>query len=138
MTGKHARPPRQIETSEYVAMMRRIINGYGGRIAADPAALVHAGQLQQDLADAINRGFYAANEGDQHYSQNEMAAMLGVSRQAVAKRIGRGRELHERAAMVVGALVRLADVRAQRAERLEEAGVQDRTGSVRELRARAS
>jgi hypothetical protein len=42
MTGsQRARsgPHRITETSDYVAMMTRIITAYGDRIAADPAAL---------------------------------------------------------------------------------------------------
>jgi|SRR5579859_1232826 len=138
MTGRHARTPRQIETSDYVAMMLRIVNGYGNRIAADPAALVHADEIQQALADAVNRGVFEANRGQAHYSMNEIASMAGVSRQAIQQRARRGEQVY--AALLErlggGALVRLGDVRARRAARLEQAGVEDRTGSVRELGAR--
>jgi predicted DNA-binding protein YlxM (UPF0122 family) len=137
--GKHAGAPRPpIETSDYVAMMLRIANGYGNRIADDPAALVHMAELVQGLTDAVNRGIFEANRGENSYSQNEIARMMGVSRQAVQQRIRIGErvyaELQRR--LGAGALVRLGDIRSRRAELLEQAGVDDRTGSVRELRAR--
>jgi hypothetical protein len=80
-------PQRITETSDYVAMMTRIITAFGDRIAADPAALAHLRDLQDDLTDQVNRGIFEANKGQYHYSQNEMAAVLGISRQAIAKRI---------------------------------------------------
>jgi hypothetical protein len=148
MAGKHRRSddaqkprtPRVTETSDYVAMMKRIILGYGQRVGADPVALVHLRELQQAFVDATNLGMFYANRGDSHYSQNEQAAILGVSRQAIAKRIGLGEEVHVRLEAIrdSGALVRIADVRAERARELAAAGVEDRTGSVRELRATGS
>lgn len=138
MAGRHARTPRQTETSDYIAFYLRVVNGLGNRIAEDPAALVHVPELQQALADAVNRGVFEANRGESRYSQNEMARMAGVSRQAIQQRIRSGERVY--AAMLErlggGALIRLGDVRARRAERLELAGVEDRTGSVRELGAR--
>lgn len=140
MAGKHraGRSSQRItETSDYVAMMTRIIAAYGDRIAADPVALAHLRDLQATLVDQVNRGIFEANQGQDRYSQNEMAAILGVSRQAIAKRIGLGQEVYARTwqARGAGALVRIADVRARRAEVLADAGVQDRTGSALELRA---
>ncbi len=134
--GKHSatpRPKRETETSEYVAMMRRIIVKYGDRIAADPIALVHVPELQKELADAVNRGVFEANQRG-GYSQNEMAALAGVSRQAVQQRIGRGREVYAeiQRRRGAGALFRLADIRNRRAELARNAGVEDRTGSERE------
>jgi hypothetical protein len=140
MTGKHragSSPRRVTETSDYVAMMARIITAYGDRIAADPAALAHLRDLQDVLAEQVNRGIFEANKGQNHYSQNEMAAILGVSRQAIAKRIGLGEAIYARTweARGGGAVVRVADIRARRAQLLAVAGVPDRTGSPRELRA---
>jgi predicted DNA-binding protein YlxM (UPF0122 family) len=137
--GTHRKPRRQTETSDYVAMMERILTGYGRRIAEDPAALVHAKDLQRILAEAVNRGVFEANAGDSAYSMNEIAAMLGVSRQAVQQRVASGRAVYaaEQERLGGGALVRIGDVRARRAELLDAAGVEDSTGSVRELRARA-
>jgi hypothetical protein len=140
MTGKHRaprRPQRITETSDYVAMMTRIIAAYGDRIANDPVALAHLRDLQATLADQVNRGIFEANQGQDRYSQNEMARILGVTRQAIAKRIQLGADVYARtwAARGAGALVRIGDVRARRAELLAAADVEDRTGSVLELRA---
>lgn len=140
MPGKHRpgrTPQRVTETSDYVAMMLRIIASYGDRIAEDPAALVHLRELQAAMDDQVNRGIYHANAQDNGYSQNHMARILDVSRQAIAKRIGLGEQVNITMAEArgAGALVRIADVRARRAELLELAGVEDRTGSPRELAA---
>jgi hypothetical protein len=142
MTGKHRAkrgPQRTTETSDYVAMMTRIIIAFGDRVAADPAALAHLRDLQEALVDQVNRGVFEANKGQDHYSQNEMAAILGISRQAIAKRIRLGETVYARTweARGAGAVVRVADIRDRRAELLADAGVTDRTGSVRELRTAA-
>lgn len=125
------------ETSDYVAFLKRAIYGYGRRIGDDPAALVHLREMEDALRDAVNLGAYLANQGRDHYSQNEQARILGVTRQAMAKRIKLGEQVHVRqeAERTAGAVVRIADVRAQRAAGLAAAGVEDRTGSPRELRA---
>jgi hypothetical protein len=142
MTGSHRaprRPQHVTETSDYVAMMTRIITAYGDRIASDPVGLAHLRDLQAVLAEQVNRGIFEANQGQDRYSQNEMARILGVTRQAIAWRIGLGQEVHARtwAARGAGALVRIADIRACRMQLLAGAGagVQDRTGSALELRA---
>lgn len=145
MTGRHAapkRPKRDTETSEYVAMMRRIFKGYGDRIRQDPAALVHLAELVDAFRDEVNRGIYEANQATngQPYSMNEIAAMLGASRQATQQRVHKGRDIYAARLALVGAapLVRLADIRRRRADTLRAAKVEDKTGSVRELRAAAN
>jgi hypothetical protein len=140
MAGKHrARrgPQRVTETSDYVAMMTRIIAAFGDRIAADPVALAHLRDLQAALIEQTNRGIFEANKSSAHYSQNEIARILGVSRQAIAKRIALGEQVYARtwAARGAGVLVRIGDIRARRAELLTAADIEDRTGSVLELRA---
>lgn len=140
MAGKHRAPrhPRRVtETSDYVAMMLRIIAAYGDRVAGDPVALAHLRDLQAALLEQVNRGIFEANKSSAHYSQNEIARILGVSRQAIAKRIALGEQVYARtwAARGAGALVRIGEVRARRAELLAAAQVEDRTGSVLELRA---
>lgn len=140
MAGRHRtgnKAQRIVETSDYVAMMTRIITAYGDRIAADPVALAHLRDLQATLAEQVNRGVFQANKSSAHYSQNEMAAILGVSRQAIAKRIGLGEQAYARTwqARGAGVLVRIADIRGRRAQLLADAGVADRTGSALELRA---
>lgn len=140
MAGKHRAPRRSqriTETSDYVAMMTRIIAAYGDRIANDPVALAHLRDLEATLVEQVNRGIFEANASSAHYSQNEMARILGVTRQAIAKRIALGEQVYARTweARGAGALVRIGDVRARRAELLAAADVQDRTGSALELRA---
>lgn len=147
MPGKHAAPRRpqrrtrrDTETSEYAAMMIRVLYGYGQRIGTDPAALAHLRDIETALRDAVNLGVFTANRaGTRPYSINEMAAILGISKQGVHKRVRLGEDIYARleAAKAGGALVRLADVRAARAAALAGAGVEDRTGSPRERQAGA-
>ena len=138
--GRHKRPPRRTETSDFVAMLVRQLYAMGERIGDDPVALVHLRELEVTLAQQVNRGIFLANRRGR-YSQNEMARILGVSRQAIAKRIQLGELVH---ASVVetreggGALVRIGEVRARRARLLADAAVEDVTGSERELRAAGS
>lgn len=122
------------ETSDYVAFLVRALHGYGRRIGHDPAALAHLREIEQALRDAVNLGCYLANQGTDHYSQNEQARILGVSRQAIAKRIGLGEAVYVRheSQRASGGVVRLADVRARRAAALAAVEVEDRTGSARE------
>lgn len=141
--GKHratasGRPQRVTETSDYVAFMTRILIGWGDRVAEDPAALVHLRELEAVLAQQTNRGVWEANERGR-YSQNHMAAILGVTRQAVAKRIALGQlaAAAVTAARGGGALVRIGEVRARRARLLRAADVPDLTGSERERQLRA-
>lgn len=144
MTGRHRRalqPRPKIETSAYVAMLQRMIYAYGQRIADDPAALAHFRELEATLRDAANLGIYGANKiADSHgsrYSINEMAAILGVSKQAVHHRVGLGAGVFAEleAARAAGPVVQLGDVRERRALALEQAGVEDKTGSPKELAA---
>jgi hypothetical protein len=142
MPGRHrtavARRRRATESSEYVAMLMRIIYGYGFRVGQDPAALAHFRDLEAGIRDAVNIGIYAANKlEDRPYSINEIASIMGISKQAVHKRVQEGEQVFLRleAAKASGAVVRLADMRAARAAVLGQAGVTDRTGSPRELTA---
>lgn len=142
MAGRHsrsvARRKRTTESSEYAAMLLRMIYGYGYRVGQDPAALAHLRDLEAAMKDAVNVGIYAANKlEDRPYSINEIAAIMGVSKQAIHKRVQLGEQVFLRleAARASGAVVRLADLRAARAAVLGQAGVTDRTGSPRELTA---
>jgi hypothetical protein len=134
MTGKHARAKRATETSDYVAALTRFLYAYGYRIGDDPAALAHLRDLEATLRDAVNLGTYLANKGPGHYSINEQAAILGVTKQSLHARVKAGEQVHVRieAARSRGPLVRLADLRAARAARLAAVDVADRTGSDRE------
>jgi hypothetical protein len=144
--GKHARPGRLVrrqerrktETAEFVAMLIRMLYAYGYRVSQDPADLGYLRDLEAAFRDAVNLGIFGANRaGDRPYGIGTIGAVLGVSKQAIAKRVKAGEEVLVRleAARSAGALVRLADVRAGRARALEAAGVADVTGSPRELAA---
>jgi hypothetical protein len=146
MSGRHAAPSerqrrregRVTETSDYVAGLTRMLDAYGRRIGEDPAALAHLRDLEGALRDAVNVGIYLANKGPGHYSINEQAAILGITKQSVHARVKAGEAVFRRqeAARSAGPLVRLADVRAARAAALVGAGVADVTGSERERAAR--
>lgn len=145
MTGRHAadksarkRSARVTETSEFMAFAQRIAISVGDRLGNDPAGLVQARELVTMLQDHLDRGVFLANRQGR-YSQNELAAMAGISRQAIAKRVRRGELVHAelQRRRGAGALIRLVDLRARRAELLEAAGVEDRTGSDRERGLRA-
>lgn len=136
--GPQRRPARVTETSDYVAALTRMIIAWGDRVAADPAALVHLRELESALSQQTSRGIWEASERNR-YSQNQIAACLGVTRQAIQQRIAKGRAAA--AALIAarggGALVPIGEVRARRARLLADAGVPDLTGSERERQLRA-
>lgn len=136
--GPQKRPQRVTETSDYVAAMTRMMIAWGDRVAHDPAALVHLRELESTLSQQTSRGIWEANERAA-YSQNQIAACLGVTRQAIQQRIAKGRLAA--AALVAarggGALVPIGEVRARRARLLAAANVPDLTGSDRERQLRA-
>lgn len=109
------------------------------RVADDPVALAHLRDLEAALRDAVNAGAFRANRGRQHYSLAEIAAVLGISRAAVSKRVHLGEQATAEAVAASGGgtFSRIGEVRARRAEVLKAAGVPDRTGSARELKAAA-
>src|SRR5215472_3513854 len=71
-------------------MLARMMASYGKRIGDDPAAsLPHLRELETALTDATNHGLYLANKVGGR-SINDLAGMLGVSKQAIFKRVGLG------------------------------------------------
>jgi len=130
MAGKH----RTTEASEFTAALVRMLYAYGRRVQSDPAALAHLPTIETALREATNLGIFGANTaGQAPYSLAEIAAVVGVTREAIFKRKKAGRLVAER--LAGDKIVRIADVRAARAETLAAAGVEDRTGSPAELRA---
>lgn len=90
MTGTHRRAKRTTTTDDYAAMLRRMITAYGTRIGSDPAeGLTHLRDLEQAMTDSANYGLYMANKVGGR-SINQLADMLGVSKQAIFKRVGQG------------------------------------------------
>jgi hypothetical protein len=114
MTGLHRRRKRTTTTDSYAAMLARMLRAYGSRIGTDPAAgLAHMRDLETAMTDAINLGIYEANKVGGH-SINELAAILGMSKQAVHKRVGLGEQLARQRAKPktpVGAAPRVAPVK---------------------------
>lgn len=93
MTGTHRRRKRTTTTDQYAAMLTRMVRAYGTRIGAEPAeGLAHLRELEQAMTDAVNLGIYTANRAGGH-SLNELADTLGVSKQAVSKRVGLGEQI---------------------------------------------
>jgi hypothetical protein len=120
---------RSTETEEYAAMLLRLIYRYGERIAGDPAAAVHLAELKQALGIVGNIGLFAANTiGEKPWSVNELAALMGISKQSVHEQVRRGEGLFAElaAARQAGALVRIADLRKLRAARLAAPALEDR------------
>jgi hypothetical protein len=116
------------------AAICRMLIAYGHRIGNDPSALAYIPAIDAIRTAAINMGIAEANRRpDSPYSLAEIAAITGVSRQAVHKRVKLGERFLERVAL--GKVVRLADLRTARAAALQAAGLEDRTGTPRELTA---
>jgi hypothetical protein len=86
------RPPAQrrrdvVENDQYAAFARRIIRAHGRRIAAgDVAALEGLVRLSLDIDDAIRDAVAGLRAFG--YSWAEIAAPLGVTRQAAQQRWG--------------------------------------------------
>jgi hypothetical protein len=79
------RKRRPTSTSDYAAMLRRMIARYGDRIGDDPAAgLAALRELEQTMTDSVNAGIYAAHRGGHSYT--ELAGVLNVSKAAIIKR----------------------------------------------------
>ena len=143
MTGRHRaeetprkRSARVTESSDFVAFLLRIHVAWRGRVAHDPVILAHLRDLAASLENETNRGIFLANKQGR-YSQNEIARIMGLTRQAVAHRIKLGEAIHAAAVAAEGGapVIRLGLVRADRARLLELAGVADRTGSDKEVAA---
>jgi hypothetical protein len=92
----HRKRKRTTTADDYAAMLARMMASYGKRIGDDPAAsLARLRELETALADATNHGLYLANKVGGH-SINELAGHLGVSKQAVFKRVGLGAQVAAR------------------------------------------
>lgn len=75
------------ETPEYAAMLRRMIRAYGRRVAdADPEDFAVMVALRRDLDDAMQTAVRGLQE---RHSWTDIAAPLGITRQAALKRWGK-------------------------------------------------
>jgi hypothetical protein len=86
LTRKRRR--RHVENDEYAAFTRRVLRGYGRRIAAgDIDAITDLGGLLTEVETALSRAVSGLR--DNHgYSWAEIGLRLGVTRQAVHQRWG--------------------------------------------------
>jgi hypothetical protein len=75
---------RHKENSEFVAFSRRMIRAMGERAGGDIDTLAEIGSLQTELDAQLHRAVAACR--DEGYSWAEIAARLGVTRQAAFKR----------------------------------------------------
>jgi hypothetical protein len=84
-----APPRREVENPEFAAFVRRILRAYARRIGAgDLDALADLAQLRAEL-DGHLLDAVAALRHDHAYSWQELAEVLGTSRQAVQQRWGK-------------------------------------------------
>lgn len=78
---------REVETPEYVAMVKRILRAMGRRAgSADPEDLALMLELRAELEGAICHGVHGLRA--QGHSWADIAGPLGISRQAVFQRYG--------------------------------------------------
>jgi hypothetical protein len=83
---------RVTENDEYAAFARRVLRAWARRVAAgDIDAITDMAAAVGELDDAIRQG--VAGLHDKGYSWAEIAARLGVTRQAAQQRWGGGRHL---------------------------------------------
>jgi hypothetical protein len=81
------RRKRHVENDEYAAFARRVLRGYGRRIAAgDVDAIADLGGLLGEVETALARAVTGLR--DRGYSLAEIGLRLGVTRQAVHQRWG--------------------------------------------------
>ena len=85
LTRKRRR--RHVENDEYAAFTRRVLRGYGRRIAAgDIDALYDAASLSAQLDHTIKEAVSGLR--DRGYSWADIGLQLGVTRQAAQQRWG--------------------------------------------------
>jgi hypothetical protein len=78
---------RRVENDEYASFVRRVIRAHARRVAAgDVDALANMTGLATELDEAITQAVIGLREAG--YSWAEIAARLGVSRQAAQQRWG--------------------------------------------------
>ncbi|MGI5236998.1 hypothetical protein [Dactylosporangium sp. CA-139066] len=85
------RPRRRavVENDEFAAFTRRIIRAYARRVAAgDIEALADMVALSENLDAAIGEAVTGLRNHRRRYSWEEIAARLGITRQAAHKRWG--------------------------------------------------
>lgn len=93
---RRKRRKREVEDAEYAAMIRRMMASLSKRGGADPETLADLAAIATEadaiLTAAIVRCHDHGTDGS-GYSWAEIAARLGVSRQAVQQRVARQRSV---------------------------------------------
>ncbi len=85
------RRKRHVENDEYAAFTRRVLRGYGRRIAAgDVDAIADLGGLLGEVETALALAVSGLRD-DHGYSWAEIGLRLGVTRQAAHQRWGNAR-----------------------------------------------
>lgn len=80
---------QQYDTSEFHAMLTRMVRSYGRRLAdSDPSDLADALQLARQLEDAIGNAV-AELRAVHGFSFTDVGAALGITRQAAQQRFAR-------------------------------------------------
>lgn len=86
---RQVQPDTRRETSEYAAMMRRMIAAHGRRVAdADPEDLAELVALRDVLDEAIGQAVVGMRERN-GFSWGQIGRALGVTRQSAQERYGR-------------------------------------------------
>ena len=87
-TTTRSRQRRTVENPQYAAFIRRVLRAYGRRAAQDIEALSSLVELATEV-DAAARFAVAGLRAQRHpYSWRQIAARLGVTKQAVQIRYG--------------------------------------------------
>lgn len=96
-----SRRRRVVENDEYAAFVERAVKSLARRAADDPEALAQLARI----ADVVNSGVRQAARSahDQGYSWAEIAATIGVTRQAAHQRFSRQGDVDTESASVRGA-----------------------------------
>jgi hypothetical protein len=128
---RRKRSKRVTETEEYVAMLHRMVDALGVRLADDPAGLVHVEGLRDHLRDVANVAIAVNQEKPRGYSFGELAKILGIKRESVYERAVKGRKILAE----VRARLGVVSLREHRAARLQRAGLEDRRATATGQRA---
>jgi hypothetical protein len=89
------RSRREVETPQFDAFVRRILQAYARRVATgDVEALRSLSQLSSEVDAVCRLAVAGLRQGPFSYSWSEIAGRLGVSKQAAQQRYGNPTERH--------------------------------------------
>jgi hypothetical protein len=119
---RRKRAPHVVETEDYVAMLHRMVDALGVRLADDPAGLVHVEGLRDHLRDMANVAIAHNQAKPRGYSFAELGRILGMKRESAYERAQKGRVILAEMRARLG----VVSLREHRAARLDRAGLPDR------------